>query len=135
MSAVGRLAGLRILLLNWRDLSNPAAGGAEAYAEQIARRFVRCRCRRHVVHGAVPGCAAVRVGEWVPRGARRGAVGVYLAAARHLRKAPAAYDAVVDYQNGIPFFAPLFARASVPVVCLVHHVHQAQFDHVLPLAR
>ena len=40
MAAIGQLAGLRILFLNWRDLSNPAAGGAEAYAEQIARRFV-----------------------------------------------------------------------------------------------
>ena len=28
MSALGQLAGRRILFLNWRDLSNPAAGGA-----------------------------------------------------------------------------------------------------------
>jgi len=41
MSALEQPAGRRILFLNWRDLSNPAAGGAEAYAEQIARRFSR----------------------------------------------------------------------------------------------
>jgi len=41
MSALAALAGRRILFLNWRDLSNPAAGGAEAYAEQIGRRFAR----------------------------------------------------------------------------------------------
>ena len=41
MSALGELAGCRILFLNWRDLGNPAAGGAEVYTEQIARRFAR----------------------------------------------------------------------------------------------
>lgn len=128
MSAVGQLAGLRILLLNWRDLSNPAAGGAEAYAEQIARRFVAAGAAVTLFTARYPDAPPY---EWangylvVRRGGR---FGVYLAAARHLRKHRRHYDAVVDFQNGIPFFAPLFARASVPVVCVFHHVHQAQFD-------
>ena len=37
MSAIEQLAGRRILFLNWRDKSNPQAGGAEAYTEEIAR--------------------------------------------------------------------------------------------------
>jgi len=53
---------------------------------------------------------------------------VYLAAARHLKRYGPSYDAVVDFQNGIPFFAPLWAPAGAAVVCVVHHVHQAQFD-------
>ena len=57
-----------------------------------------------------------------------GRFGVYLAAARHLRRYGHQYDAVVDFQNGIPFFAPLWVAGGAPVVCVVHHVHQAQFD-------
>ena len=57
-----------------------------------------------------------------------GRFGVYLAAARHLRRHGHRYDAVVDFQNGIPFFAPFWAPAGAAVVCVVHHVHQAQFD-------
>ena len=57
-----------------------------------------------------------------------GRFGVYRAAARHLRRYGHRYDAVVDFQNGIPFFAPLWAPASTAVICVVHHVHQAQFD-------
>ena len=53
---------------------------------------------------------------------------MYLAAARHLRRYGDQYDAVVDFQNGIPFFAPWWAPAGTPVLCVVHHVHQAQFD-------
>jgi glycosyltransferase involved in cell wall biosynthesis len=37
------------------------------------------------------------------------------------------FDAVLDCQNGIPFFTPLALPRKVPVLCLVHHVHTAQF--------
>lgn len=36
-------------------------------------------------------------------------------------------DAVIDCQNGIPFFSPLFLSKKTPVVQVVHHVHQKQF--------
>ena len=31
---------MRILILTWRDLAHPQAGGAEVYTEQVARRWV-----------------------------------------------------------------------------------------------
>jgi glycosyltransferase involved in cell wall biosynthesis len=39
-------------------------------------------------------------------------------------------DAVVDVQNGLPFFTPL--ATSAPVVVLVHHVHREQWPVVFP---
>jgi glycosyltransferase involved in cell wall biosynthesis len=36
-------------------------------------------------------------------------------------------DAVLDCQNGIPFFSSLAVGRRVPVVLLIHHVHQEQF--------
>ncbi len=126
MSALDQFAGRQVLLLNWRDLANPAAGGAEAYAEEIARRFAAAGCRLTLFtsawedapsHDWANGYLVVR---------RGGRFGVYLAAARYLRQHRKQYDAVVDFQNGTPFFAPLWAPGT-PVICVVHHVHQAQF--------
>jgi glycosyltransferase involved in cell wall biosynthesis len=128
MSALDELAGRRVLFLNWRDLGNPAAGGAEVYTEQIARRFARA--------GAVLTLFTSRYDDAPPYDWANGYLvvreggrfGVYRAAARHLRKHGHQYDAIVDFQNGIPFFAPLWAPASIAILCVVHHVHQAQFN-------
>src|SRR4051794_20156833 len=37
-SSLHALEGLRVLVLNWRDVRHPQAGGAEQYIHQIARR-------------------------------------------------------------------------------------------------
>ena len=131
MSALAQLAGRRILFLNWRDLANPAAGGAEVYTEHIARRFARAGAQLTLFTSKYDEATPY---DWsndylvVRQGGR---LGVYLAAARHLRRFGHQYDAILDFQNGIPFFAPAFAPAT-PVVCMVHHVHQKQFDMYFP---
>jgi glycosyltransferase involved in cell wall biosynthesis len=44
------------------------------------------------------------------------------------------FDAVIDCQNGIPFFTPWVLPRRVPVFCVMHHVHDAQFGvHFSPL--
>ncbi len=128
MSALEELAGRRVLFLNWRDLSNPAAGGAETYAEQIARRVAQAGALVTLHTSAYPGSAPYDWAHGYLVIRKGGRLGVYLAAARHGRRHRHSYDAVVDFQNGIPFFAPLWASAAVATVCVVHHVHQAQFD-------
>ena len=128
MGALEQLAGRRILFLNWRDRGNPAAGGAESYTEQIAQRLVDNGALLTLFTSTYPGAAPY---EWlngylvIRRGGR---FGVYLAAARHLQRYSGHYDAVVDFQNGIPFFAPCWVPVGKPVICVVHHVHQRQFD-------
>lgn len=128
MSALGQLAGRRILFLNWRDLANPLSGGAEAYAEQIALRFARAGAHVTLFTSQYPKAELHDWGNGYLVTRRGGRFGVYLAAARHLRRHRQYYDAVVDFQNGIPFFAPAWAGSNMPVVCVVHHVHQQQFD-------
>jgi glycosyltransferase involved in cell wall biosynthesis len=128
MSALQQFAGRRLLFLNWRDLTNPAAGGAEAYAEQIAQRFAAAGAGVTLFTSEYDDA---QPHDWendylvVRRGGR---FGVYAAAAQHLRRYGRRYDAVVDFQNGIPFFSPLWAPKGTVVVCVVHHVHQEQFN-------
>ena len=56
-SPVARLAqldGARIVVLNWRDIQHPQAGGAEQYMHQIARAVGRGRRARDVADGPRP---------------------------------------------------------------------------------
>ncbi len=48
----------------------------------------------------------------------------------YLFKLRGKFDVVIDDENGIPFFAPLFAKE--PVVGIMHHVHKEVFFKELP---
>ncbi|MFD3532434.1 glycosyltransferase family 4 protein [Streptomyces sp. NPDC058664] len=128
VTALDRLARTDIAFLNWRDPDHPDAGGAEAYCWEIARRFAAAGAHVTLVSSRHPGARAreYRDGIRIVRGG--GTFGVYAAAAAHLLRNRHAYDAVIDFQNGIPFFSPLFTPRWTADVCVIHHVHQRQFD-------
>jgi glycosyltransferase involved in cell wall biosynthesis len=125
----------RILYLTWRDLDHPEAGGAEVFAERTASEL--SALGREVVmfssawEGAAP--AAQRDGFTIVRRGRR--YTVYLCALLHLLLHGRRYDAVIDVQNGVPFWAPLVFRG--PVINLTHHVHREQWSAFFaePIAR
>ena len=129
---LSRLAGMRVLVLNWRDVRHPQAGGAEQYMHQIARRWVAAgahvtwftaRPRGQQAAEVIDGIRVIRSG---------GELSLYLRAAARMVSTRSDVDVVVDRQNGIPFFSPLFAGTEVPVVQVIHHVHQDQFDTRFP---
>lgn len=116
---------LRILLLNWRDMHHPEAGGAEKYlvtvAEGLAGRGHDVIFRTAGYPGAVEDEVLERV-RYVRRGGRLDIYPRALAGHAVRRYRP---DVVVDVQNGVPYLSPLTFRG--PVVNLVHHVHKEQW--------
>ena len=73
---------MRILILNWKDLAHPAAGGAEVFTERVARELVS---RGHTVTlfaAAVTGKPARELVEGVEIVRRGGRLGVYRQARR-----------------------------------------------------
>ncbi|BCW64276.1 glycosyltransferase family 4 protein [Arthrobacter sp. StoSoilB22] len=127
MNSPTMLAGKHVLVLNWRDVMHSQAGGAEQYMHEISRRWVNSGVRVTWFTGRDAGQAAEEIidGIRVLRGG--GALSLYGQAALRLLRTNGRFDAVVDCQNGIPFFSPLFLRRDIPIVHLVHHVHQDQF--------
>ncbi|HYT10300.1 MAG TPA: glycosyltransferase family 4 protein [Mycobacteriales bacterium] len=119
-------AGLRVLLLNWRDCGHPEGGGAENVVERMACGLrerghrVEVRCARY------PGAAAEEVIDGVRFVRRGGRFSVYLRTAASLARHRRAWDVVVDVQNGVPFWAPLFT--GTPVVNVTHHLHREQWQ-------
>ncbi len=125
----------RILIFNWRDIKNVYAGGAEVYIHELAKRWAASghqvtifasNDRKHEPYAFVDGVRVIR---------RGGFYGVYAMAMIyyfvHFRKR---IDIIIDCENGIPFFTPLYAREAV--FCLLHHIHQEVFRKglILPLA-
>ncbi|MDB5064447.1 MAG: hypothetical protein JWM18_881 [Chloroflexi bacterium] len=127
-TSLSALKGRRILFMNWRCLDHPRAGGAETFVFEVARRFVRAgagvtvfaaRPRSLPRDSTVDGIRLVRRGE---------EFSVYAHGAMYLAQHRGDFDVIVDCQNGIPFYAALFAGSRTRVVCVIHHVHQQQFN-------
>jgi glycosyltransferase involved in cell wall biosynthesis len=127
MTAMDTLRGRSVLVLNWRDIRHPQAGGAELYAHQIAKRWVAAGVKVTWLTSRPPGAPKREVIDGIQILRRGGTFSVYAAAAVSLLRFGGLFDAVLDCQNGIPFFAPLFLPRSPAVVQVVHHVHQEQF--------
>ncbi|MET7426487.1 glycosyltransferase family 4 protein [Dactylosporangium sp. NPDC005555] len=116
-----------VALLNWRDRSHPRAGGAELYCEQVAQHLVRQGVAVTYLTARVPGLPTVEDREGFRIVRMGGTFTVYLAVLLWLWRHRTKIDGVIDSQNGIPFFSPLAVGRRVPVVLLIHHVHQRQF--------
>jgi cellulose synthase/poly-beta-1,6-N-acetylglucosamine synthase-like glycosyltransferase/glycosyltransferase involved in cell wall biosynthesis/O-antigen/teichoic acid export membrane protein len=122
----GKGGKLKILIFNWRDTKHTWAGGAEVYIHELAKQWV---VKNHQVtlfcgndgkserNEVVDGIQVVR---------RGGFYTVYLwAAFYYILRFRGHYDVIVDCENGIPFFTPLYAR--IPKFLMIYHVHQEVF--------
>jgi len=120
---------LRILVLNWRDLKNPAAGGAEVYTHQIMKRLAK----QHEItqfSAYFPGAKKDETidGVRIVRGGN--ALTVYLHAFLFycfgLKKKP---DVVIDECNTLPFFTPFYVRKPAKRVFLIHQLAVEFWDY------
>ena len=126
------LEGSRIVVCNWRDSTHPRAGGAELYTEQVARRLAAMGARVTYLTSRSPGARRREPAPWGEIVRLGGTLGTYPLVLAWLALHRNSIDGILDSQNGIPYFAPLAVGDRVPVVMLVHHVHQDQFDLYFP---
>lgn len=122
------LRGARLLVLNWRDIRHPLAGGAEQYMHEIGKRWVASGAHVTWLTAAVPGQPGRDQLDGMHIVRAGGELSVYPRVAARLLRLRGHFDAIVDCQNGTPFFSPLFAGRRAPIVQIVHHVHQDQFS-------
>ena len=115
---------MRILFLSWRDLSHPQAGGSEYVVDRLAQGL------QEAGHEVALACGGPVGSHPYPVFDAGGTYGQYLRLPFVARRRFPGADVVVDVENGIPYFSPLWQRA--PVVCLVHHVHVEQWRMYFP---
>lgn len=124
---------MNILIFNWRDIRHEWAGGGEVYIHEIAKRWVRLGHKVTLfcgqdIHKKLPDEEDIDGVHVVRKGGR---FSVYFWAAwYYLTRFRFRFDAVVDVQNGIPFFTVLYSMK--PKIAVVYHIHGRQFFIELP---
>lgn len=125
----------RILIFNWRDTKHRYAGGAEVYIHELAKRWVKMGYSVTQFSGNDGTRLNNEVLDGVQIIRKGGFYFVYLwAFVYYVLRLRGKYDIIIDTENGIPFFTPLYAKESI--YCLMFHVHQEVFRKSLskPLA-
>jgi glycosyltransferase involved in cell wall biosynthesis len=115
-----------ILFVAWRDLANPRAGGSEILVDRLAEGMIARGDRVTLLCGGPVGQRAYQV---IRSG---GGYTQFLRAPLRYHRELSDCDLVVEVCNGMPFFAPLWARR--PMVCLVNHVHTELWEVRFPPA-
>ncbi|OIN88000.1 MAG: glycosyltransferase family 1 protein [Candidatus Aenigmarchaeota archaeon CG_4_9_14_3_um_filter_37_18] len=102
---------MRVLLLNWRDIKNPSAGGAEVYIHEIAKRLVRGGHQATIFTAKFGGCKEKERIDGVDIVRRGGRCSVYWEAYKAYRNEfKGEVDLVIDSINTIPFFTPFYVK-------------------------
>lgn len=122
-----------ILLLCWRDTTHPQGGGSERYLERVGAELARRGAQVTLLTARPRGTRTDEYRDGMRILRAGGRLSVYpralatIAAARlgRGRLAGRPITAVIDTQNGVPFFATLVANA--PTIVLVHHCHREQW--------
>jgi glycosyltransferase involved in cell wall biosynthesis len=126
------LGGTRVAVVNWRDPWHPDAGGAERYAWAMARGLAGRDAAVCFVTARAPGQARREHRDGIEIVRTGGRFTVYPLVLGWLLAHRRSFHAVLDCQNGIPFFTPLVLPLSTPVLCVMHHVHSVQWDMHFP---
>jgi glycosyltransferase involved in cell wall biosynthesis len=113
---------MRLLALNWQDLKNPQAGGAEVHLEEILKRLVQDGHQVDFLCCNFPGgsrydnTCGINI---IRRGSRFNFNWVAPLALKKLIKANR-YDALIEDINKIPFFSPLYQK--LPTLVVIPHL-------------
>lgn len=121
------MAKKKILLINWRDIKNPEAGGAELYFHEIFRRLnardyeVTVLC--HALKGfpaeeCIDGMRTLRIGNKFL---------FNYSAHKFVKKHAAEYDLIVEDLNKIPFFTPTCAGETKRLHMVMHFFRKSIF--------
>ncbi len=123
---------MRVLVINWRDMENPEAGGAEVHIHEILKRKP-ADWEIDFISATFPGCAPVceRDGYKVTRIANNSLFNFTFKTyyKKHLRHKN--YDLIIDDISKIPLATPRYIK-DTPILAIQHHVHGQSLFKQLP---
>lgn len=109
---------MKILALNWNDLKNPFAGGAEVHLEELLRRLVGYGHEVTLFCSGFEGCLSEETIEGIKIIRRGSRTNFNLVAPFYLRKIVREnnFDILIEDINKIPFYTPLYLDIKTLVV-------------------
>jgi len=123
---------MKVLVINWRDIFHPEAGGAEIHIHELLKRKPN-NWQVDFVSATFPGCQPREETPWYT---------IYRLPNNFLfnftfqwwwltQGKKASYDLVIDDISKIPIATPLFIK-KVPIVAIMHHIHGRSLYTILP---
>lgn len=113
---------MKIMAVNWRDIENPEAGGAEVHLHEILKHLGEWGHQVAQISAGFPGgdrekeidgIRVMRTGRWFDAN-----FALPLFARKHFRNNE--YDVILEDINKIPFFMPLYT--DIPVLPVIPHL-------------
>jgi hypothetical protein len=111
---------MTILILNWRDIKNPAGGGAEILTHELSKGWVNAGNNVLVLssmfsgakeHETIDGVNFVRRGRWWT---------VHAHAFLYYMKNKKKFDIIIDEVHWFPFFSAIYAKKkTIALTCEV----------------
>jgi len=111
-------------VINWRDIRNPDAGGAEVYLHSLCSEFVRFGHRVDFFTSIFPGAKKEELIDGVNIFRVGGKLSVYVQIFLLYQKRMRDFDVVLESINTIPFFVRLYARK--PVVAVLYSINNGR---------
>ena len=115
---------MRIAFISWRDLANELAGGSEVFIDRLAVELLRMGHEVALLCGGPVGDRPYPVFDL------GGTYSQYLKAPFVHHREVRDWDLLVDTENGLPYFSPLWRRKAV-LACVLH-IHTEQWDERFP---
>ncbi|MEW6604825.1 MAG: glycosyltransferase family 4 protein [Thermoproteota archaeon] len=112
---------MRILWFNWRDLKNPAAGGAEVFTHEVMRRLSKKGHQLTLFTSKFQGAPSQEKIDGIEIFRDGSKYRVYNKAKSFYEKHKNDYDLVVDEINTRPFLTPKFIK-NRPIIALIHQL-------------
>ncbi|MCP4705802.1 MAG: glycosyltransferase family 4 protein, partial [candidate division Zixibacteria bacterium] len=113
---------MNILALNWQDISNPLAGGAEVHLEELLRRIVGMGHQVTLFCSGYDGAKPEETIAGVNIIRRGNRFNFNLIAPFHLRKLVKEndFDVLIEDINKIPFYTPFYL--NIPTLVVIPHL-------------
>ena len=123
----------RICFINWRDVENPNAGGAEIVTHEVAKRWAALgHDVTQLTSGFAGAAATARIdGVHIRRLGRLRTGSFHLRVQRELARLRG-FDAVVESVNTIPFMTPIWRNRLPATVTVFHQLAADVWDAELP---
>jgi len=125
---------MNILALNWNDLKNPYAGGAEVHLEELLRRLVQYGHAVTLVCSGWKGCLPEEKIEGIRILRFGNRYNFNLVVPRHLCRIAGRehFDILIEDINKIPFYTPFYLKMKRLVV-IPHLFATTVFQEINPL--
>lgn len=123
---------MNILIYNWRDIKNPAAGGAEVLTHEIAKRLVSKGHKISLFTAAFEGCEKTETVDGIETIRSGNRYTVYFKAKQYYKKHSGEFDIVVDEINTRPFMTPNFVKDGTPIIALIHQLAREFWFYEMP---